>query len=315
MSRAVSRRPDRDTRSSYDDRYDDRYTDRYDDRYDDERYDERDDERYNDRRRDRYDDRYTERYDDRYTERDDGYSEPAGRKKRNRNASPSAYSDDSYYTRRRSYPPSSRGTRTRKPTKDDQEAKEKDSKFDMGKASFLVGMITVVAGAFQLWTTKKTADREKEERRLRQREFERRKRERRRAEQKEIERRDRQWEWDNQRDAETVSDMRTLTYLPDRQREPSEAPSRAPRLEPPPPEDDVASKTRSTRSRAPKGRTPSRAPSQAPSRAPSRAPSQQPARAPSQAPSDLTRRRSDDSFEPRRDRRRPREPQDDSRLG
>lgn len=294
MSRAVSRRPDRDTRSSYDDRYDDRYTERYDDRYDDERYDDRHNDRRSERYDDRYDDRYTDRHDDRYTERyDDGYSEPASRKKRNRNASPSAYSDDSYYTRRRSYPPSSRGTRTRKPTRDDQDAKEKDSKFDMGKASFLVGMITVVAGAFQLWTTKKTADKEKQERRLRQREFERRKRDRRREEQRELERRARQREWDDQRDAETVSDLRTLTYLPERHREPSEAPSRAPRLEAPPTEDDVASKARS---RAPKGRTPSQAPSKAPSR--------QTSRAPSRAPSDLTRRRSDDSFETRREPRR-----------
>lgn len=290
MSRAVSRRPDnRDNRSSYDDRYDydDRYTERYDDRYDEPR----------DRRRDdRYDDGYTERYDDRY---DDGYSQPPNRKGRNRNYSPSAYSDESHYTRRRSYPPSSRGTRTRKPTS--KEEKEKDSKFDnLGKASFLVGMITVVAGAFQLWTTKKTVEKEKEMRAQRAREFERRKRERRREEQKEIERRQRQREWDDQLDAETVSDMRTLTYLPDRQREPSEAPTRAPRLEAAPPEeeeDDTASKARS---RVSKGRAPSRAPSKAPSRAPSRAPSKAPSRAPSRAPSDLTRRRSDDSFEPPR---------------
>ena len=291
MSRALSRRPD--NRSSYDDRYDyddDRYTERYDDRYDDRR----------DRRRDdRYDDGYTERYDDRY---DDGYSEAASRKKRNRNYSPTAYSDDSYYTRRRSYPPSSRGTKTRKPTSRGE--KEKESKLDnMGKASFLVGMITVVAGAFQLWTTKKTADKEKELRAQRQREFERRKRERRREEREELERRERQREWDDMRDAETVSDMRTLTYLPDRQREPSEAPSRAPRLEAAPAEDedDTASKARSRMS---KGRAPSRAPSKAPSRAPSKAPSKAPSRAasraPSRAPSDMTRRRSDESFEPPR---------------
>lgn len=279
MSRAVSRRPDnRDNRSSYDDRYDydDRYTERYDDRYDDRR----------DRRRDdRYDDGYTERYDDRY---DDGYSEPPNRKRRNRNYSPSAYSDESHYTRRRSYPPSSRGTRTRKPASRDD--KEKDSKLDnLGKASFLVGMITVVAGAFQLWTTKKTVEKEKEMRAQRAREFERRKRERRREEQKELERRQRQREWDDQLDAETVSDLRTLTYLPERQREPSEAPSRAPRLEAAPAEeeDDTASKARS---RVSKGRAPSRAPSKAPSRAPSRAPSKAPSRAPSRAPSDLTRR-------------------------
>lgn len=293
MSRAVSRRPDnRDNRSSYDDRYDydDRYTERYDDRYDDRR----------DRRRDdRYDDGYTERYDDRY---DDGYSEPPNRKRRNRNYSPSAYSDESHYTRRRSYPPSSRGTRTRKPASRDD--KEKDSKLDnLGKASFLVGMITVVAGAFQLWTTKKTVEKEKEMRAQRAREFERRKRERRREEQKELERRQRQREWDDQLDAETVSDLRTLTYLPERQREPSEAPSRAPRLEAAPAEeeDDTASKARS---RVSKGRAPSRAPSKAPSRAPSRAPSKAPSRAPSRAPSDLTRRRSDDSFEPRSEYRR-----------
>jgi hypothetical protein len=94
--------------------------------------------------------------------------------------------------------------------------------------------------------------------------------------------------------------MRTLTYLPDRHREPSEAPSRAPRLEAAPPEeeeDDTASKARS---RVSKGRAPSRAPSKAPSRAPSRAPSKAPSRAASRAPSDLTRRRSDDSFEPPR---------------
>jgi hypothetical protein len=160
MSRAVSRRPERDNRSSYDDGYDDRYTERFDDRYDD-RYGDP----YENRRSDRFDDdRYTERRDDRY---DDGYSEPASRRRRNRNTSPSAYSDDSFYTRRRSYPPSSRGTRTRKPTSRDD--KDKDSKFDnLGKASFLVGMITVVAGAFQLWTTKKTVDKEKEQRKQRQ---------------------------------------------------------------------------------------------------------------------------------------------------
>ncbi|KAM0708455.1 hypothetical protein Q7P35_005107 [Cladosporium inversicolor] len=289
MSRAVSRRPDRDNRSSYDDRYDydDRYTERYDDRYDEPPRDRR--------RDDRYDDGYTERYDDRY---DDGYSEPAGRKRRNRNYSPSAFSEESHYTRRRSYPPSSHGTRTRKPAS--REDKGKDSKLDnLGKASFLVGMITVVAGAFQLWTTKKAVDKEKEMRAQRAREFERRKRERRREEQKELERRERQREWDDQLDAETVSDMRTLTYLPDRQREPSEAPSRAPRLEAAPPEeeDDTASKARS---RVSKGRAPSRAPSKAPSRAPSRAPSKAPSRAHSRAPSDLTRQRSDDSFEPPR---------------
>jgi hypothetical protein len=295
MSRAVSRRPDRDNRSSYDDRYDydDRYTERnYDDRYDDRR----------DSRRNYDDDRYTERnYDDRY---DDGYSEPADRKKRSRAYSPSAYSDDSHYTRRKSYPPSSRGTRTRKPATS-REEKERDSKFDnLGKASFLVGMITVVAGAFQLWTTKKTADKEKEMRAQRAREFERRKRERRREEREELERRERQREWDDQLDAETVSDMRTLTYLPDRQREPSEAPSRAPRLEAPPAEDDdLESKARSRMS---KGRAPSKAPSRAPSRAPSKAPSRAQSRAPShsRAPSEMTRRRSDESFEQRREHRR-----------
>jgi hypothetical protein len=94
MSRAVSRRPERDNRSAYDDGYDDRYTERFDDRYDD-RYGDP----YENRRSDRFDDdRYTERRDDRY---DDGYSEPASRRRRNRNTSPSAYSDDSFYTRRR----------------------------------------------------------------------------------------------------------------------------------------------------------------------------------------------------------------------
>lgn len=204
----MSRRRDRENRSSYESRYDDGYTERYDGLYDD-RYDDR----YDD-----YDARNDVRKIDRLQNRNDGRdSEPTIRKKLHRDNSPSAYSDDSYYTRRRSSPISSRETRTRKPTRDGQKKKTSRS-----SGSGFIGVVTTaIAGVFQ----NRVPNREKEERQLRQREFGRRKQERRMAEQQELERKAKQRAWEDQRDAEIVNDSQTLTYLPDKQRTSSEADS------------------------------------------------------------------------------------------
>ncbi|KAF2725319.1 hypothetical protein K431DRAFT_100724 [Polychaeton citri CBS 116435] len=76
---------------------------------------------------------------------------------------------------------------------------------NLGKVAIAVGLLQVVAGIFQLWSTRKAAKKveEERERRRRRREFDRRKKERRREEDKWA----RQREWDLQRDAEVKDAM------------------------------------------------------------------------------------------------------------
>ncbi|KAI6808854.1 hypothetical protein KC367_g5512 [Hortaea werneckii] len=86
------------------------------------------------------------------------------------------------------------------------------SKYDMlGKASLFIGFLEITVGLLQLWTTKKSADRDQQNQRQQQQEFEERKRQRRRDEA----RRDReeQRKWDAYyADEDGPSQVRSIGY-------------------------------------------------------------------------------------------------------
>ncbi|KAK6442480.1 hypothetical protein LTR95_001274 [Oleoguttula sp. CCFEE 5521] len=176
--------------------------------------------------------------DDDYSEATSRHTQPRERRRRRRRRSPSvrSMSSDSD-TDRRSY--------TREPDRDLHDSDEKDGKHDsIAYAILALGVFSMLAGVLRLRRDKRgdnarNLHREEQARRVRQEDFEQRKRERRRREDMEAERRYRDHNHDDQ---ESVSELKTITYVPT---EAPRSPRRGPRrLEPP-------SDERDDRSRAP----------------------------------------------------------------
>ena len=113
-------------------------------------------------------------------------------------------SEDSYYRQHSSYDHES----PEQPRQD----KPNSNYGTLGKVALLVGAIAL----FEIWQNKKSAERDREDRRQKRKAFERAKRKRRREE----ERREREQELDGAEEpmAEARGDVRRITYKPDRSR-------------------------------------------------------------------------------------------------
>ncbi|KAK3677103.1 hypothetical protein LTR78_003308 [Recurvomyces mirabilis] len=171
--------------------------------------------------------RYNSRYDD-----DEGYSSSDSTlvNERQRRPAPTRPRQSRYRTpsssrsrsrsRSRSPPPRPRTSYHHDDTHSTRSARTAEtpgsggSKFDtLGKATIAIGIISVLSGLLQIWNTKKTAERERQDKRRRREMFERSKVQRRREEAKvEDERRRRRdrARWEEERSE--VSDVRRIGY-------------------------------------------------------------------------------------------------------
>lgn len=143
-------------------------------------------------------------------------------------------SEDSYSTSsppRQSHadeePRRPRGRRSRSTYADEPKREDKSRSETINKASIAVGLFSAVVALMQLWTMKKSAEREKEAKRRKQREFQRAKQARRREES----RWERQRQWDDE-ERSPVAESRRIGYAPAQERSRLRAPRK---IEAPPP--------------------------------------------------------------------------------